>query len=114
MLTFDRLRQVNVARCEAVFHKLHDWTPTDWATAMAGESGEACNKIKKLRRLDGADAAMKNDVYIDQLLHAIADELADTVIYCDLLAARLKIDLGQAIIDKFNEVSLKKNTHIRL
>jgi NTP pyrophosphatase (non-canonical NTP hydrolase) len=37
----------------------------------------------------------------------IADELADVVTYLDLLAAVLGVDLGQAVADKFNEVSIR-------
>jgi hypothetical protein len=66
---------------------------TDWACALAGETGEACNLIKKLRRGDAIDT------------EDIGKELADVVIYADLLAARLGIDLGEAVVQKFNEVS---------
>lgn len=96
------LRCVNVTRCERVFHKLDDWSPTDWATAMAGECGEACNLIKKLRRGEVVK------------VRAIADELADLVIYADLLAARLNIDLGKAVAQKFNEVSAKRGSELYL
>lgn len=60
---------------------------------MAGECGEACNLIKKLRR--GEDVPTED----------IAFELADLVIYADLLAERLGIDLGAAVRAKFNFVS---------
>lgn len=105
-LDFNDLRTVNVRRCEAVFHPLNDWSPTDWATAMAGECGEACNLVKKLRRLDGGpnDAAVAEGL---ELLGKIEKELADLVIYADLLAARLGINLASAVIEKFNEVSAK-------
>jgi NTP pyrophosphatase (non-canonical NTP hydrolase) len=79
-----------------------DWSPTDWACAVAGECGEVCNEIKKLRR--GKDVPM--DV--------IGDELADTIIYADLLAARLGIDLSEAIVRKFNAVSKKRNLPVFL
>lgn len=102
-LTFSILRSTNVARCEEVFHRLRDWTLTDWGCALAGEAGEACNIIKKLRR---GDAVYGEDGALGQ--KALADELADVVIYCDLLAARAGIDLGKAVVAKFNEVSLKR------
>lgn len=109
-LTFNKLRHINVARCEEVFHPLISWSPTDWATAMAGECGEACNFIKKLRRLDGADKNIDTHLERQRLRHSIGLELADLVAYADLLAARLDIDLGKYVRDKFNEVSVKRGS----
>lgn len=114
LLTFKLLREVNVRRCEEVFHKLDDWSPTDWATAVAGEAGEACNKVKKLRRLDGGDQALDTTEYREMLADQIAEELADTVIYCDLLAARIRRSLSDAVVKKFNEVSAKRGSSWRL
>lgn len=113
-LCFDLLRHVNVARCEEVFHEIDDWSPTDWACALAGEAGEACNEVKKLRRLDGADRSADTRERRVALALAIGEELADTVIYADLLAARLGIDLGEAIRAKFNAVSYKRNSTVFL
>jgi NTP pyrophosphatase (non-canonical NTP hydrolase) len=113
-LSFPLLRLANVRRCEQVFHPLDEWSITDWATAMAGECGEACNEVKKLRRLDGADASQDKPQARDRLREKIAHELADLVIYADLLAARLGIDLGDAVVEKFNEVSAKRDSTVRL
>ena len=41
-VTFSQLRVANLGRCLEVFHPLEDWSPTDWATAVSGEVGEAC------------------------------------------------------------------------
>jgi NTP pyrophosphatase (non-canonical NTP hydrolase) len=73
---------------------------------MAGECGEVCDAVKKLRRLaDGTNTA-KDPQTEHEAIDVIADELADLVIYADLLAARLGIDLGQSVQDKFNAVSI--------
>ncbi len=109
-LSFGRLREVNVKRCEEVFHPLQDWSPTDWATAMSGECGEACNEVKKLRRLDGADRVKDSDLERQRLRMKAAKELADLVIYADLLAARLNINLGEAVVEKFNQVSTERGS----
>lgn len=101
-LGFDDLRNANVTRCEVSFHPCDDWTPSDWMTAAAGELGEAANLIKKRRR--GEDIETE----------AIAHEIADTVIYLDLLAARLGINLGAAIVEKFNIVSVRVGSEVRL
>lgn len=101
-LNFDQLRNANVERCEASFHPCDDWTPSDWFMAAAGELGEAGNKLKKLRR--GEDVPMVE----------IAHELADTVIYLDLLAHRLGVDLGEAVREKFNIVSGRVRSEVYL
>lgn len=104
-LLFSVLRLANIDRCEsAVFnHRLHDWTPAQYACALSGEVGELCNLIKKQFR--GLDKVTEKD---------LADEIADVAIYLDLLAARLGISLGAAIASKFNETSVKRGSHIRL
>jgi NTP pyrophosphatase (non-canonical NTP hydrolase) len=97
---FTQFREVNVRRCEAVFHKLDDWSPGDWMTAACGELGEAANLVKKLRRGEEITPLM------------IAEELADAVTYVDLLAARLGIDLGRAVVTKFDIVSQRRGSNI--
>jgi NTP pyrophosphatase (non-canonical NTP hydrolase) len=113
-LGFSELRFANVARCERVFHPLNDWSPAEWACAMAGEAGEACNAVKKLRRVHDGTNTAKDPQTRDEAIAAIAAELADTVIYCDLLAARLGIDLGAAVRAKFNVVSERMGSGITL
>jgi NTP pyrophosphatase (non-canonical NTP hydrolase) len=76
---------------------------------MVGEAGEACNAIKKLRRVEEG-LANKNDEgrtldTRDKAVAAIGDELADTLIYLSLLALRLGINLEAATVRKFNAVS---------
>ncbi|MDE2095714.1 MAG: hypothetical protein KGL39_00525 [Patescibacteria group bacterium] len=122
MLSFRKLRVQNVKRCQVVFHpngSMNDWTPSDWAVAMAGECGECCNEIKKLRRLATAPEAQTAMHPDDQRNYAqrvvsVGEELADLLIYADLLAARLGIDLEDAVRKKFNAVSEKNNCDIRL
>jgi NTP pyrophosphatase (non-canonical NTP hydrolase) len=96
-----QFQKENRARCEAVFHPVASWSPTDWACALAGEAGEACNEAKKLKRGDGS-------------VDALAKELADTLCYLCLLAERLGIDLNDAALAKFDEVSAKKGYGRRL
>lgn len=101
-LTFKKFSETNARRCNDAFEPLESWSPTDWGCAMAGEAGETCNLLKKMRRGEDVDI---NDV---------KKEIADTVTYLDLLATRLGIDLEQAIIEKFNEVSKKRGSDICL
>jgi len=113
-LNFDNLRKMNFVRCEESFHKITDWSHTDWACAMAGECGEACNLIKKFRRLDGADKRKDTVNNRAKLIDAIGKELADVVIYADLLALRFGLSLGDEVRDKFNEVSVRRKSPRRL
>lgn len=108
------LRAANVKRCEKVFRPLHSWTPAEWACAMVGEAGEVCDAIKKLRRLDDYTNTAKDPQTRKEAVEAVAKELADTVTYCDLLAARLDIDLSEAIRLKFNEVSDRMKSGVKL
>lgn len=103
-LSFRQLRAVNVERCEAAFFPLESKDGPWWGNAMAGESGEACNIIKKIDR----------DGVTPELLQALALELADVVTYADLLAARFGIDLGLAVRTKFNIVSDRRHCNIKL
>lgn len=98
---FGQFRFANVKRCQDAFHPVDSWTPSDWMTAVAGEIGEAANLIKKLRL--GEDVSKT----------ALAHELADAVTYIDLLADRLGIDLGAALVDKFNIVSERVGSTVR-
>lgn len=106
-LTFQKLREANIERCKE-WHGpagIEDWTLSDWATATAGELGEACNVIKKLNR--ARSGIYGNSQTEQELQEQLAEELADTVIYLDLLAARAEIDLASAVVDKFNFVSTR-------
>jgi NTP pyrophosphatase (non-canonical NTP hydrolase) len=109
-LTFEELRAKNKTRMQRWHGAGPEWTVADWAVAFAGEAGEMCNAVKKLKRVRGG-FANKNDDPARQLdteekaLAAIAEELADTIIYADLLADHLGLDLGSAIAAKFNKTS---------
>jgi len=70
-----------------------------------GELGEAANVAKKLNRV--RDGITGNSETPEELRKALADELADTFIYLDLLATSQGIDLQCAIVDKFDRTSRK-------
>ncbi len=102
--TLEMLSELNPARCEQAFgHEVASWSPERWALAMVGEAGEVCNALKKQIRGGDKEATTED----------IADEMADVIIYMDLLATRLDIDLADSIKRKFNEVSDRKNCGIK-
>ena len=72
-----------------------DWSPAQWLQAMVGEVGEYANTRKKYER---------GDLTLEEFQREGCKELADVQIYLDLLAFQLGIDLGEATVNKFNEV----------
>jgi NTP pyrophosphatase (non-canonical NTP hydrolase) len=84
-----------------------DWSPADWMVAVVGELGEAANLMKKIRRGDFATMC--------DLLEAkekLQKEFADFITYADIMAAQFGIDLGEAVMQKFNEVSRRVDSTV--
>lgn len=101
-LTFKYFRQANRKRC-IKWHPegIHSWSASDWLTAVTGELGELSSLIKmKNRERDGLPGNK-----FSPTKQQIAEEVADVVTYIDLLAEYYGIDLDDALIKKFNEVS---------
>jgi NTP pyrophosphatase (non-canonical NTP hydrolase) len=99
-ISFDQLCRANVARYKD--YPCDDWTPTDWGCCLAGEVGETCNLLKKLK--------LGKDVEVSE----IGKEIADVIIYADILAEKLGFDLGQLVREKFNEVSKRVGSKVEL
>jgi NTP pyrophosphatase (non-canonical NTP hydrolase) len=114
MLDFASLRMQNVSRKIRWHGEADAWTGSDWSNAMAGECGEACNIVKKLRRHETHTGTAYNTPPPGELLVALAEELADVVTYADLLAHKYGIDLAQAVRSKFNRVSAAQDFPERL
>jgi NTP pyrophosphatase (non-canonical NTP hydrolase) len=114
-LTFAHMSEVNRSRCR----RWHDpdtsdpWSGADWSNAMCGEAGEAANAVKKLRRYE-THTAPQNTPPREELALMLAAELADVILYVDLLAAHYGIDLAAAIAAKFNVVSIRQGFPERL
>lgn len=106
-LSFDSLRAANIERIgSSKYSKCEEsWTPAHWMQATMGELGELANLLKKVDRGDFPFEQVKADV---------ARELADVQTYLDILAFKLGVDLGEATIGKFNEVSERIGSPVRL
>lgn len=86
----------NVTRSNTSFnHPLDAWSPAEWGCALAGEVGELCNLLKKLKR--GDDPAPTKA--------QLEEELGGSFVYLDLLAQRLGINLFEAARKEFDRVS---------
>jgi len=98
----------NRERCESPAgfnHGLSSWSLSDWFMATLGELGEAANVGKKLNRV--RDGIPGNDEAPDELRSKLRRELADTLIYLDLLAQSEGIDLADALVETFDAKSEK-------
>lgn len=114
-LTFLELRLANLERLPQfrnlkgeLSHTLpngEDWSYNDWVVALAGEVGEIANFAKKHRR---------GDISTPEFIAEAAKEIADVQIYLDLLCIRLGLDLGEMTRQKFNEVSERVGSDVRL
>lgn len=102
MLDFDTFRSANVVRC-LKWHPLGvgSWSSSDWVTAIVGELGEMASLIKMRNR--ERDGLIGNK--FSPTDRQIANEAADVFTYLDLFCAANGIDLGAAVVAKFNEIS---------
>lgn len=107
-LTFGRLAKTNWTRC-VKWHSPQGWSVAEWTNAMAGEAGEACNISKKLLRLAHRIEKRNPELGESELIGRLGEELADVVIYADLCAQRVGLDLGHEIVKKFNATSREFN-----
>lgn len=114
-LTFDQLRKANLARLPLFKNKKgemahskadgSDWDLSTWSNAVLGELGEAANIIKKIRR---------GDVTLEEVREDLGREFADVQTYLDILAYQAGVDLGEATIKKWNEVSERIGCNIKI
>jgi NTP pyrophosphatase (non-canonical NTP hydrolase) len=82
-----------------------DWALSKWSNAVCGELGEAANLIKKIER---------GDFELDEVRGELADELCDVLTYLDILAHRAGINLAEATIAKWNRVSVRVGSNVRI
>lgn len=114
-LTFETLRRANLMRLPTfkngkgeIAHSIpdgSDWSPLEWVGAIVGELGELANILKKVKR---------GDVTMEEVQKAVANELADTQTYLDILAFQCGVDLGDATIAKFNAVSERVGSPVNI
>lgn len=116
-LTFRDVSLINAQRASRWhrgFPKSEDgWVGSDWSNAMAGEAGETCNVVKKLRRIETSIQQMVMVGYTpaqtqDLLMAKLAIEIGDTFLYLDLLAQFYGLDLAECVVETFNRVSRRE------
>jgi NTP pyrophosphatase (non-canonical NTP hydrolase) len=105
-MTFGEFSQANKARCESpqgFNHPLHEWSMSDWMTALVGEVGEAANVVKKLNRC--RDGVPGNKLTADELRDQLRKELGDVFVYLDLMAQSLGFNIADAAAEVFDAKS---------
>lgn len=110
-MDISQLQSINAIRAERWHHHgKTDWTLLEWAGAMCGESGEAANVAKKIRRLDmqlpnkekGLDKSNLRELQIK-----CAMEIADSIIYGLIILSKLDLDASNVLAHVFNEKSIE-------
>lgn len=96
--------ELNRKRCEESFHPIDAWSAPEWGCALAGETGELCKYLKKIHR---------GDFTTDEAREACKKEIGDIFAYLNLICIKLNIDMEDAVIDKFNEVSDRVGSNIK-
>lgn len=109
-LDIDEVSQISVKRAlRWHVNGLADWSPLEWAGAMAGEAGEAANAAKKLRRMDmGIQSINRGDRHFTEKAEARAEivkEACDTILYALLLIASVNGNPEAALREVFNKKS---------
>lgn len=103
--TLAQISAVNRSRGSRWHDGAAPWSGADWSNAMCGEAGEAANIVKKIRRHETSISTPYNTPPMEKLIPKLAEEIADVIIYADLLAWHYHIDTERSVIDKFNRVS---------
>jgi len=110
-MNLTEFQKINAIRAKRWHHDGQiNWNLLEWAGAMCGESGEAANVAKKIRRLDmklpNKEAGLsKTDRFV--LDDKLACEVADTIIYGLIILSELNYDASAIIKSVFNQKSIE-------
>lgn len=97
------LRETNMERAKYFGHgglfEEDGWNIAEWGCALGGEAGELLNVLKKFNRQAPFDPSP------EELTRMAANEIGDVLIYLDLIAAKLQLELADCARNKFNATS---------
>ena len=97
-LKFNELRSINLERSiKSYGHEPSDKPIESWLSWLIDEVGE-----------------LNQAIYDESNKEEIADEIADCVIYLDLLSQSIGLNLGEIVRNKFNKTSDKINSDIKI
>lgn len=109
MVTISELQQINGTRSTRWHNgNRSQWSLLEWTAAMAGETGEACNVAKKIRRL--AFALPNKQAGLSEhdekaLRVKLAQEVADSILYGLIILSELEFDAYKVLRQVFNQKS---------
>lgn len=108
--TLEQLENINCERAKIFvdYHKLVTKDVLYYANAMAGETGEFCNLLKKMVRGDRFDRDGKTELTPYHICH----ELADIIIYAEFITSIYGFSLSAMLREKFNHVSFEKGSEL--
>ena len=104
-MRFAEFQEANDKRCKESFHGSDGWPVPMWCLTIAGEAGELCNLVKKVER---------GDFTLESVRHQVLEEIADVITYCDLLMTQLGADTATELSRKFNIVSDRVGSGVKL
>ena len=128
-LTFNVLRQANLRRLPEFRNKkgevVHskpdgsDWPLSQWGNALFGEIGEAAEAWMQLIAHAGAAANLikkieRGDVALEEARDQLGEEYADIATYLSIISLNSGVDLGAAIVAKFNKISVRAGSRVRI
>ena len=106
--------QINITKYKKLldeFSRERDWkqfhSPINLVMALGGEVGELTELFQWLS-IDES----KNIVEDEKKKNAIADEIADIMMYTIMLAGELQIDINEAICNKYEKNIKKYPAHL--
>lgn len=109
-MTFREFSAANRLRCARDFGEPLDETsaygPVEWALMIAEEAGEVAGAVI------GAVGLKVRKSHLTA--KDVGDEIADVIAYCDLLAGRMGLDLETIVRNKFNRVSERIGSAVKL
>lgn len=130
-LKLSEIREKNLSRAIQSYGHDKDLSSAGlgtWGSSLAGEYGEVAEELKDLlmlildhmKTLKSCDTIKKslfhlkndNNEEYNNLIIKLRKELADVVLYTDLLSSAFDIDLESAVVEKFNEKSRRKKSDI--
>lgn len=105
-----KLQKVNQERLKRWHSDSEPWTLLEYAGAMCGESGEAANFAKKIKRIHQRLPNFKRGLATDkinELNQALAKEVADSIIYSLIILSELDMDASEVIANVYDQKSIE-------